>query len=939
MNIARYLLLFIISFVCSTTFASSVIRVDTKKLGDETVFVFYHDRFVNINANFHTNLGNVTASRPIQLAFVNEPVTKALTKSFSINAEKTGFSFTTKAKYQVTGKINGERVTAIKLKDIADINKKTNEPIADAPKAEEKIQIANVEPVVEEPSKARNTESTRAPVNAIVKKNKDGITLSFPFKTNPRAAVFKRGKYVWVVFESYVDFAIPQNEFIEEYTQVRNTSSVLRLTVSKLPYISTNFTNGYWNITFTSASINSTLIAPVQLSTDPDYSVAYKNVFGNTKMISLEDPDIGDEIKVVLGNKTGAFITKESVAIDFQVLQSLQGLAVVAISDDLTIDIAKNTVSISSHYEAPDESYITIALPPSETRHDGKITSMLPTITSDILVKNFVPIREHMWQAIAQSTVWRNGDANYNKKLDLAQLYFMHGMYYEAHAMLNIARTGHPKAFAHDKAMMFQQAVTLTLLGKYHEAKELYHQLNTLYSAVLPEEVMLLKNYNEYMIGNAPPFSIGLIGALNKFVNIYPDDLYWPLAFAEIELCLQNNNSRTLELLFKSLRAPRKNVDVNTLKYYKAHYYRKKDQSNLAKQLFTELATSKGDPYNSTRAQLELTKIMFDLYEIDAGDAASRLDNVRFNWRGDKVEFDLLLALAEFYKGDKNLVQSLRTYKYVHKAFTGQFQSFYIASEMAKIYNSIFLPGGTAEKMNDFDVVSLFYEFKDSTPIGVDGDNVILMIAKRLINLDLLDSAIVLLKHQVDYRLSGEKRLINADHLALVLIMDNKPQEAINVLNSTDKGAVTFKEYIYRQQLKAKAMIDLGRYNEALSYIPHDDDAISSTMKKEAYFKSGNWKEYVKYVKAEVDEALKNKIEGDVAQDTLRLAIAYSMLNDTANLVRLQSALKTDNEQLKASVDFLLATNQPIDHRNLDKSLNIDQMEHFMKDSKQRLFN
>lgn len=114
-------------------------------------------------------------------------------------------------------------------------------------------------------------------------------------------------------------------------------------------------------------------------------------------------------------------------------------------------------------------------------------------------------------------------------------------------------------------------------------------------------------------------------------------------------------------------------------------------------------------------------------------DAIESLGSLKFDWRGDQLEYEILMQLAIYYKTTKDIMNALRTYNYIQSAFNNKVSNFYITSEMAKIFNDVFLPGGLGEDMDDFTAVALFYEFKELNPIGKQGDNVIIAIAKRLL--------------------------------------------------------------------------------------------------------------------------------------------------------------------------------------------------------------
>ncbi|MES2215352.1 MAG: hypothetical protein V4485_05005, partial [Pseudomonadota bacterium] len=796
---------------------------------------------------------------------------------------------------------------------------------------------AQIPDVVEIPKVTESELQQRALATVKLAQKPNAINLQFPVKGKPRFAIWKRGHYIWVAIDTYTAFSVPSTDVIEDFKQIDSEVAIIRIFAPKFSYANPSFIAGFLNLELSNNPANNSISLPFETS---ENSIKFSKYFANAKVISFQDPEVGDEVRAVMTNTPGVFQTNPKSMLDFQVLPSFHGLGVILRADDVTIDPGQNDINITSHYEVP--SPITALQttpnnnPPTNGRNSPtKLSSMLPVITNDLILKSFPSMQSHLLRSLARSDdEWES----YAGRLDLAQFYFMHGLYHESLAMLNIAHIINPKDYEKNVAILLQNAVTLTILGYYTEAKGIYNILDDLYNNAVPDEVSIYRNYNEYMLGNMP-ITIGFINSINQFINLYPEDLYWSLAFAEIDLCLQNNNLRTLESLFKSLRTPTKIQLVDSLKLYKASYYRKKNQSNIAKQLLGEILSQDKDPYNITRANIELIKLLSLTEETDAKGAIRELDKLRFSWRGDKVEFDLLLNIAELYKLANDPINAMRTYKYMISAFGQEIQYFYIVSEMVKIYNSIFLPGGSAEKMSDFDAVALFYEFRDTTPIGVDGDNVILMIARRLINLDLLDTASQLLKHQVEYRLSGDKRSINADHLALLYIMMEKPEEALKILNKTDNETKTIKEHIHREQLKAKALMDMGKYNDALVYLTEEDaDPVSKTIKKEVYFKSKKWADYITYVKPDVDEALKTTISGNRTQDVLRLALSYSMLNNSQALEDLQAKLKTDNEQLKTAINFLAVTNQPVDHHNIDKSLHIDQMKQFLSNSKQELF-
>src|SRR5207244_10501927 len=77
-----------------------------------------------------------------------------------------------------------------------------------------------------------------------------------------------------------------------------------------------------------------------------------------------------------------------------------------------------------------------------------------------------------------------------------------------------------------------------------------------------------------------------------------------------------------------------------------------------------------------------------------------------------------------------------------------------IQDEAAASFDSLFL-AGKGDAMPAIEALSLFYDFRELTPIGRRGDELIRRLADRLVSVDLLDQAAELLQHQVDHRLQG----------------------------------------------------------------------------------------------------------------------------------------------------------------------------------------
>lgn len=915
------LTLLLLVFCKNVYAAESKIDIEIKTFDNNTVLIFYHDKNQQITINYKDKLVTANLSLPGEFTLLSPDKFNQLANTATINKEKTVITVSLKQEYAFSSIINGEKLTAIKFRNETD------------PSDENLVQTQKDQINDTNDQGFRNNATTVRYVN-----NNGEHKLSFDFtgmQDLPGVASFFRGKYLWVIFDKFRVFNLSNQEIFTEFTQLQNdNNTILRMKVNGYSNASITKNGAIWNVRVNNNPVNDKQRIITTKMLDNKDGVAMDGISGDNQIIEIEDKNIGDIIKVLTTKTSGLRVPAITEFIDFSILPSVQGVvAVISSNDNVEFIKDKNTLKVISKNNTGN------AVNDSATNRNVRLDrqasdSLLPKI-KDFDNDNFVNIKNQLTFDIINS----DDDKNqlYDKRLRLAKLFFAYGLYKESVGTMYLLEKITQTQYQNDLKTQFITAVNNTLTRKLDDATAIYQQLFKTIDIQSSDEINLWNNYNDFLANKNPAY-IGFAGA--KFVNSYPDDIYWAIAFAEIELSLLANNIKTIETVFKELRTPPVGKYANSLQFYKAHYYKKTNQINLAKQFLKDLAQKTDDPFNMMRSNVELLKLQKEKGEVSLSDAAKKLESLRFTWRGDILEYNTLLLLAGYYRDMHDSLNALRTYKYIASVFNNKISNFYITSEMVKIFNSIFVQGNSINKMQPFDAVALFYEFKDLNPIGAEGDAVILSIAKMLMQLDLLDQTVELLQHQVEYRLSGEKRVINADHLAIALLMNKKPLEAIKALDETDKDNFRFNEHQYRRRLKAKALIDLGRYNESLESLAKDLSDDAAVLKKEAMFRAEKWQEYINFVAPNVQaQLLQGKISDKATtQDVLRLAIAYYMTNDQADLAALSNNLDTGNDSLKSTIELLLISGKPVDYGNLDQSLNVNQMQILLDKYKNQLF-
>ncbi|NRB11329.1 MAG: hypothetical protein HRU35_06960, partial [Rickettsiaceae bacterium] len=707
-------------FVTNIAQADTPIKLEVRVFGKDVIFVFYRGKNHIIDLKSSGNTVKANINIPVEFKLVNQATFKKYASGLKLTNNNQTIVFYTDKELKYQSIINGEKLDAIKFRS----QKKKKEDLSTIGKAKNDPGVIKYH-----------------------KKNDDHI-LEFNLGNNKsKIASFIRGKYLWVVLDQNKVLNFKENEIFSQFKIIpsdHGTAVRFRL-LDGYNNIKTIKTKTGWHISVTDKDTkwdNDNIIAPESLS-DND-GLVLKGDFDGYNIIELVDPEVGDTLNIIPVRTTGLRVNSPKDAIEFRLLKSIQGIAISLMSDDIIIEKYKQELRILPDSTLPIEQAAKVDLFQHEIENYQDLATILPVLDKNLDILDF---NQQKSRLISEAAMAKNPEEAFKRNLALAKFYYMYEWYHESLDALLVAKKLAPEIYKRSLKARFLTAVNYSLIGEYGNAKIEYDRLLIHGKVNNIDEVILWSKYNNFSLGANVGGGIGFLKNLGRTISLYSEDKYWQLAFAEIEIALAANKLSDVDRLFKMLKKPIKEKYANSLKFYQANYYRKNNRINVAKQLFQSLIVLEDDPFNSTRARFEVTKMLLKHKKITLQKAIGELDNLRFAWRGDQLEYEILMTLANYYRNNNEIMNSLRTYKYIQNAFGNKVSNFYITSEMARIFNDVFLPGGIGETMDDFTVVALFYEFKELNPIGEKGDKVILSIAKKLVQLDLLENATNLLRH------------------------------------------------------------------------------------------------------------------------------------------------------------------------------------------------
>jgi hypothetical protein len=256
-------------------------------------------------------------------------------------------------------------------------------------------------------------------------------------------------------------------------------------------------------------------------------------------------------------------------------------------------------------------------------------------------------------------------------------------------------------------------------------------------------------------------------------------------------------------------------------------------------------------------------------------------------WRGDAIEVKTLQMLAQIYADTGRYAESLAAARTATKLQPNSDISRQAQDQASALFSQIFLsPKG--DDLPPIDALGMFYEFRELTPIGRRGDEMIRRLADRLVAVDLLDQAAELLQYQIDRRLEGSARAQVAAKLAMVYLMNRKPDLAITTLRSTRIADLSGELRTQRLLLEGRAQSDIGRHDLALDIISNISGREAIRLRSDIYWAARRWRESSEQIELYYAERWRDfkPLNAVEKSDVIRAVVGYALGEDVIGLAR-----------------------------------------------------
>jgi tetratricopeptide (TPR) repeat protein len=763
----------------------------------------------------------------------------------------------------------------------------------------------------------------------------DGVSLRFEWRQPTAAAIFRRGNAVWMVFDraqkmDFSDFHAANWPVLTSIAQVPSRSgTVLRLAVWAGFNPSVRRAGTAWVIDLRNQPQRAD--APVQgqvRSDGPNASMIFP-VADPAGPISLTDPDAGDVLVAVPLPQIGQGSDLGAEYPDFRVLPTAQGLVFRPTSDQLAIRSQPSLVELS----APGG----LALSSDADRHAERAGKADENRVFDPTNwqgpgEDFTLRRQALMQAIASASP----DDKNNARIDLARFYFANGMGVEALSVL--------RAVEHDAPGMFDDPNLRALRGA---SEELANQLDTALADLGDASLDSRPDGQLWRAALAADRGIwteALDGYTksNDVLKNYPDGLRNRLSIKLAEAILNaGDRDKALALANDVLAHHPTEAESDRAKVLQGRIAAIQGDTKAAEDLWKQVAQSPDSSLARAQAIYALTLTQLDNKEIERADAIAALDRLRFVWRGDDFEIRILRKLAELQIDDGDYRSGFRSLRQVLTSYGDNPASKGVADEMQQYFVDLFL-GKAADGVTPLRQLGLYDEFKELTPPGATGDQIIRKLADQLVKVDLLDRAADLLDTQVKTRLTGVDQARVAAQLALVRLLDRRPDDAIAALDIPVASDLPPELVQQRTELRARAMAEEDKNAEALQLITGDASPDADRLRVDIYWKTQNWAAVVPVLQRGLKPPQAGKVDEDTARVVLKIATAMVLGKDRAGLAGLQKQYGAAMDQSPLKDDFrVVAGNSSAtsgDFKSLaDRVAQISDLQGFMTTYRQRL--
>ncbi len=761
------------------------------------------------------------------------------------------------------------------------------------------------------------------------------LKLTFAFKSPVGAAVFHRADTLWIVFDarSEIDLSALDGEpsrTIRGYEfSHAGDADVVRLKLDRPRLSSVAADGAVWTVDIGDAVLDPTralditrnLIGPGRSSVTIEDAAAQH-------VHQIADPDVGDKLFVVTALAPARGFIDAKDFIEFHALASTLGVVIEPLADDLSVALAANKIVVTR------PSGLTLSTSLQTLLHGSGLRPVMfdSQVWGYDRERSYFDRQSHLIDAAAAAPEHKR----LVPRLELARFYIARGFCPEAKGVLDVALRDESRS-AESSAALVLRAVAEIMMDRPDDALADLAQpgVGDQHDAPLWRALAYARQGQWAAAREA-------FKSMTAAVATLPVELQRVALKDEMRSAIEvgdfNGASSDLDD-FETIGIPHAmEPALAVLMGRLAEGLGRKDDALAA----YRTAADSWDRPAAAQGQLRETVLRYQLGVLKRDDVISRLETLTTVWRGDETEIEALKVLAHLYTAEGRYRDAFYVMRSAMAAQPDSSLTHQIQDEAAQTFDSLFL-SGKGDAMPAIDALALFYDFRELTPNGNRGDEMIRRLADRLVAVDLLDQAADLLQYQVDHRLQGAARAQVATRLAVIYLMDRNPDRALATLRASRVADLTSDLRDQRLLLEARSLSDLGRHELALEVIADMSGRPADRLRADILWAAKRWDESAEQIELMLGDGYKDfaPLDDDERQDVMRAEIGYALAADQLGLGRFREkyAAKmaaTPDARAFAIVSAPLGTSGQEFTTMAHAAASVDTLETFLRDMKTR---
>jgi len=767
-------------------------------------------------------------------------------------------------------------------------------PLAPAPSAPSSAAPTVASPVVPSVAAAaiQGLAATRAVAGEPGGRGDAAAAITLPFGPAVGAAALRRGDVALVVFDDRrpVDLAGLRGDavFRDATITVLPTATLLRLPLLANQQIRLARAKGGWTVSVLPAGPTAPALRPIRAEMDEGRMRLPAEAPG--QVVSVPDPLTGGSLMIGTQKAVGQGVPIDRRTPEFALLPTWQGVAVMALTDALTLRPNTEGFILAADAER------ALALSASDSQAQAMTEAAASSRRYDLPALPVEALQRRL-QSATLAAATAQPQARTARRREVAEALLALGMGAEMHAVMAVTVAEDARA-AEDPDIIGLASIAALLAGRTKESAGIDDPRLTGTDEIAFWRAVRAAQTDD---GGARPAAI--FGSAMNLLLSYPAPLRDRLAPLALETMALGGEAANAAAVLE------KHGDQPGLELARGYIAEKLGDDPAAALSLYDKVASGSDRRARARAARRAIEMRLASGAMTSAQGADALERLVFAWRGDQLEIDTRLRIAELRAGAGAWRMALAALREARAMFPDEDAT--IRQRLADTFARSLATDAQAA-LSPLDLVALAEENADLLPAGGAGHELAASLADRLVALDLPQRAAIVLEKLVAEAPPGVARAVLGGKLAALRMQEGNPEAALATLAaSVVQGAMPPDVLESRTLTFARASAARGNLPTALAVLAELGTPATHEMRATLLEEAKDWPAASAALAAYARTALPATGMLDPAQSRLllRLASAASQASDQQMLAFLREShlARLPEEELRNLFDLITA--------------------------------